>query len=60
MNKIIFRAQKRYSNEWVEGYFTQEPDGSTWIDHYPEGHRKTVEIKAHTLELYIDGNKIEL
>lgn len=56
MEEIKFRAKKIFNGEWVIGYLIKEPNGSCWIDSYPNGIRHTVEVVEETVGQYL-GSK---
>lgn len=56
MKEIKFRAKKVFNGKWVIGYLIKEPNGSCWIDNYPNGIRHTVEVVEETVGQYL-GSK---
>lgn len=51
MNReILFRGKREDGlGDWVYGYLIIEPDGTNWIDHYPDGLRRTTKVIPATV-----------
>lgn len=66
MNREIrFRGKRadKLNDNWVYGYLIIEPDGSGWIDHFPDGNRHTTEVILETVGQFTGltdskGNKV--
>lgn len=64
MNREIkFRGNRVNSTEWVYGHLIIEPNGSHWIDHYPEGIRHKTEVVPDSVGQFIglkDKNGVDI
>src|SRR5690606_5948350 len=65
MNREILFRGKRVDGlgDWVYGYLIIEPDGTNWIDHYPDGLRRTTKVIPATVGQFIglldkNGNRV--
>lgn len=60
---IKFRGLRTDVEGWVYGYLIIEPDGTNWIDHYPDGLRRTTKVIPETVGQFtglLDKNGVEI
>jgi len=55
MMEIKFRGKRKdgLDNRWYYGYISKEPNGTYWMDFYPKGARKTIEVIPETVAQFI-------